>query len=510
MPVSLAIRRLPLVAIVVLAACGGSSAGPVVDADTDEVTSADVMVDVAVADVAPDLGKCPGGDLPRRALVAPAAGPVGLPFAGVAGDFALLTYAGKLTFSEVYSGCEAWVIFFHVPGVNDGLFASSPELLVREGAPDTHYLFISDAETQEARAALMDSVATNVDGRLKVWVAGPERRSERRARFHFGLDRASEVEGSLGAHFRDYMAATRDPQYVVDLGERGRAGLLSPSVVVIGPDQIFDAGGSLSPNVQAAPELGMATFLGPFLKWRALADYRRETSAGKSMSLFAETTASRLVTARILPEALSAGDGARLEVGVGCRALNPLACSEWDRIASVRLCLDGLDCADTLEVARWITPYWRRGQQRYSFELNDFVTVIRGAHAADGQGAVVQIELGPSWERATEWDLAVDLVVEARPDAPPRGLARLFGGNTFDGTYARTTSFQLPEDAKQVELLVLLSGHGQTEGDNCAEWCDHRHRFTINGQAGPMVLHEGPAIGSPRGCALAEGVIPLQ
>ena len=66
-------------------------------------------------------------------------------------------------------------------------------------------------------------------------------------------------------------------------------------------------------------------------------------------------------------------------------------------------------------------------------------------------------------------------------------------------------------DASRVELVVILSGHGQTDGDNCAEWCDHRHHFTVNDTALP-VIRPTDATGTLRGCAVraVEGVPPGQ
>ena len=36
---------------------------------------------------------------------------------------------------------------------------------------------------------------------------------------------------------------------------------------------------------------------------------------------------------------------------------------------------------------------------------------------------------------------------------------------------------------RQRGLVTIISGHGQTDGDMCAEWCNHEHYFTVNGSA---------------------------
>ena len=72
-------------------------------------------------------------------------------------------------------------------------------------------------------------------------------------------------------------------------------------------------------------------------------------------------------------------------------------------------------------------------------------------------------------------------------------------------------SFTPPADATRVELVLILSGHGQAGMTNCSEWCDHRHQFGVNGTDLPEIRHEGD-IGSAAGCgpAAAFGVSPGQ
>ena len=63
-----------------------------------------------------------------------------------------------------------------------------------------------------------------------------------------------------------------------------------------------------------------------------------------------------------------------------------------------------------------------------------------------------------------------------------------------------------------MELVTILSGHGQVTGNNCAEWCDHRHTFSVNATALPTIMHSDATIGSALGCAehAVDGWIPGQ
>ena len=55
--------------------------------------------------------------------------------------------------------------------------------------------------------------------------------------------------------------------------------------------------------------------------------------------------------------------------------MNPFACSEWDRIGRIELCRD-LECTQKDEIARWITPYWRRGTRRWFLDVSPFLALL--------------------------------------------------------------------------------------------------------------------------------------
>lgn len=73
-------------------------------------------------------------------------------------------------------------------------------------------------------------------------------------------------------------------------------------------------------------------------------------------------------------------------------------------------------------------------------------------------------------------------------------------------------SVAVPADAAKVELMTVVTGHGfGNTKEACAEFCDHQHRFTVNGDY--EVTKEHPTAGTRWGCAeqvYSEGVIPNQ
>ena len=93
------------------------------------------------------------------------------------------------------------------------------------------------------------------------------------------------------------------------------------------------------------------------------------------------------------------------------------------------------------------------------------------------------------------------------------GVERAFTGGGFNASYNDREAFKFtpPSTAKKVELVTILSGHGQDETTNCAEWCDHRHQFVVNSENLEEIRHEGQ-IGSTGGCgwAAAKGASPGQ
>jgi hypothetical protein len=258
----------------------------------------------------------------------------------------------------------------------------------------------------------------------------------------------------------------------------------------------------------------MAAYLGHFYEYRGVLEARLASEKGTTViSLVDETSSARIWTPTVeLPSAalMSAFDTLNVDIAITCDAHNPFACSEWDRIGTVRLCSDGSDCASPLEIARFITPYWRRGRQHYFIDASPFLGLLRagGTHS-------FRIDFGPDFERPTEWLAKVSLRLRKSGGEPrAMGAELAFVGGAFDETYNQRADFHFkpPVDATRVELVTLLTGHGQDMTSNCAEWCDHRHTFSVNGTKLPEIKHEGEAIGTLTGCAsrAADGVIPGQ
>lgn len=432
----------------------------------------------------------------------------------VAGDFTIHELDGStFTLSEQWSGCESYVFLAHFPGRTDDLFEGVLDRFFLEGARNVRYFVISDSEFEDDRRAFAERMSASLDEGLGFHGVGPEDQTFWRERFHFATDRLTAVEGSVSAHINDYIAWAATPAAAVDLAERGVARPPLPVVFGIDRAQQWDVGTNLSPAVGMEPQLGMAAFLGHFYEYRAALDARLAAESDATVvSLIDERTTGRVFTREVaLPSAaeMAAFDTMEVDIEITCEHMNPFGCSEWDRIGSVQLCADGMPCMERLELARWITPYWRPGRQRYAIDASPLLGLLQ-----DGGMKTFFVELGPDWERPTEWVAQVSLRLRTRGGvARPRGAVLAFRGGAFNDTYntREPFSFTPPAGSTRVELVTILSGHGQEAANNCAEWCDHRHEFAVNGTELPVIAYDG-MIGDARGCAARsnEGVIPGQ
>lgn len=500
-------RALALFALLSSIGCGDSTSDP----------DAGVLGEAGLADGGSDgevgsTSVCERQGLSPRTFVADGEGVM---FGDRAGEFSVNLVGGETwTFSEEFSGCESYVFFTYFPpasvGIDDGdtIFASYPDDLFERGPENVHYFFMSWEEGASARenrmSALRDSALEGIDTLL----SDEASRQHWRSHFHFVTDRVTEISGSLGEFYRDYITYLTSDEAITDLGDRGRTSAPLPFVLGIDRDQRWDAGGSLDPFVGGNPEFGMAAFLPDFYNFRHDLDQRLASETADEVVLLDEQVTERVfVRAATLPD-LADARSFSVDVQVNCPDRSPFECSEWDRNARVSLCVDGEECMDRRELVRWITPYWRRGRRRWEIDASPLLGLLR-----EGGERHFHIEMGPSWERATPRDARIALRFRSEGEARATGAVRAFTGGGFDEEYNTREPFVFtpPVGVSRVELVTLVSGHGQEAANGCAEWCDHRHQFTVNDTALDLVRYRG-AISSRTGCAFAaeRGVPPGQ
>lgn len=444
----------------------------------------------AAADAGPDADHCEALGLPRAALRAG----TGSGFDDVAGDFTVETLNGTWTLEERFSGCDSYVFLnFAATDYGQALFETRADELYLNGPRNVHYFFTSYDERESAIRARMEALADEFEVGFDAFELSEEERAFWRSRLHFVIEPLVEVEGSVGELVRE--------QSIIH------------HTFAIMRDQRFDPLGSLYEfgAFGAEPDLGMAAYAGPYYNYLAALSARLASEDVTVISLADETdvTARLLERDAVLPDAaaMAAFDTMELDVEVHCRQ-DPANCSEWDRNAYIHLCVDEA-CSEMLELGRWITPYSRPGRMRWVWDASPLLGLLQ-----DGGARRFRITTGPDWEEPTRYDLNVSLRLSSRGEAHAAAAELAFTGGPFDASYndgRAPFTFTPPAGTSKVELLLIVSGHGQSAPYNCAEWCNHEHTFTLNESATYRVDFPDEA-GEPLGCAnrAAEGVVPGQ
>ncbi len=478
------------------------------------------VVDMAMPDAAVPVDQCEALGFTKRDFYEGGIGGPSYNFGALAGDFSVTTLRGEWSLRAEWSGCDSYVFLTHFPDLRgnpsgawfgDLVWGSQLEALALTSPKNVHYFFISYERAPAARAALIEAQQTRFEQTLVAWLPDEGERDHWRARVHFVTDRASEIEGSVGGFVTDYMNYLFDPSSSVDLGGRGMAQAPLPFAFAIDRQQRWDSVGTLSPHVGASPEWSMVAYSPHFYNHKAALEERDSNEEVTKVELIDEdVTARHIVRTGMLPDAAAMAnfDTLFIDIEVHCPHRNVFACSEWDRIGRVMFCLDP-ECMEQREIARWITPYWRRGTRRWMIDASPFL----GLMSAGGE-QTFRLVMGPNWERGTERKARFELRLSSSGKGRALGAERVYQGGGFNAEYNMNhgpVSFAVPAEAARAELVVILSGHGQSDGNNCSEWCDHRHDFAVNGNPIGEIRSELP-VGSMRGCAdkAGEGVPPGQ
>lgn len=489
-----------------------SDAGFQVDATNDAAAVSDNDAGTADAGIPPVPQICQDfGATPQPFKTADSS----FNFGDIAGDFTVNELDGRRwNLLENWTGCESYVfinyISIPVRSTHVEIFNSPVDDLVQ--TPLNSHIFFTSTESSNARADRVAQWKARVDAVIDRDFPDPADNAAQKARFHYVIDDPAQIAGSVGAFYTSYVDYANSAEALVDLGERGRASAPLPYFFAIDRDQEWDSGGSPTQVVGGTAAARMASYLPAFFNHKAsLRDAQAIETGIQTFALIDEALTERVVIrSATLPSAseMAAFDTLEFDVSVNCPHRNVFACSEWDRIARISLC-DNVDCDSRTELVRWITPYWRRGERRWVMDASALLALIR-----TGGARSFRIEFGPTWERATSRDVRVVLRLSNQNKGETSGgVIPAFGGGSFDDEYNNRSplEFMLPANGRRAELVVIVSGHGQDDVTNCAEWCDHRHQFTVNGTPNPEIRHVG-SIGSIGGCgpAAAQGVPPGQ
>ena len=183
-------------------------------------------------------------------------------------------------------------------------------------------------------------------------------------------------------------------------------------------------------------------------------------------------------------------------------------CDDYDRIARMFICNeDGSNCN---EAARWITPFDR--QPHHLTDISPFISMLKSG----GNKMVKFQESG--WPNSLLTMRFRFYHGEDLTDTPQTFQPMWVGTIPFNPDFDDNTPpivFEVPDDATKVEFVSYITGHGWGSNGtfNCAEFCNSKHIFTVNGG-----VHEFetayPEAGDNNYCmepaTIAQGVKPNQ
>ncbi len=214
-------------------------------------------------------------------------------------------------------------------------------------------------------------------------------------------------------------------------------------------------------------------------------------------------TGRRAIADVTLPDAATMATFDTLEVDftMSCTGNRKSQCPAWDYLVYLYLCDPANPDQCNVEFGRWITPYWSGG--RWVTDLSPMLALINeGGPRRFGFWTVQHYKL----------DMTFRLSNRGKGLVPKRAVPLLSGGDYRQGYNQRYSpmAFEMPDWAEKVEVVALITGHGQNDDEGCGEFCNHTHHFAVNG--GAEHVKEHPTAGTLMGCAdrVGEGVVPNQ
>jgi len=178
-------------------------------------------------------------------------------------------------------------------------------------------------------------------------------------------------------------------------------------------------------------------------------------------------------------------------------------CGAWDYLANVYI-QDETDTETWIEVARFITTYHREG--RYVVDATPMLAFMR-----NGGTRPLKVHVSPSWNQQAYLS-QMDFRFSNQGKGWTPGKANfLWKGAGFNAEYNskfEPVAVDIPATTKRAELWAIITGHGM-KTQNCAEFCNHQHYFTVNRN---IHSKNHPDVNKNEGCIdqIENGMVPNQ
>ena len=162
------------------------------------------------------------------------------------------------------------------------------------------------------------------------------------------------------------------------------------------------------------------------------------------------------------------------------------------------------------EITRWITPFGR--QPRHLTDISPLLPMLR-------PGGTKLFKFQESGWPNSLLTMKLRLYNQSSNDINPKEHFPMWSGTVgFNSEYGNNRPpliFDVPENVQRVEFVAFITGHGWGDMScyNCAEFCNSKHIFSLNGGVYDFE-RSFPNAGSNDYCmsleAISEGVIPNQ
>ncbi|MBI2389192.1 MAG: hypothetical protein HYV09_06210 [Deltaproteobacteria bacterium] len=165
-------------------------------------------------------------------------------------------------------------------------------------------------------------------------------------------------------------------------------------------------------------------------------------------------------------------------------------CDAWDRFGTLGIVTKKGDKPEddtVIEVARFITPYAVAG--KWDIDVTDLRPLLRGKLT---MRAFIDTWVGPGSSYGNGWSLSASFEMKGGvPEKEPVAVLPIWtmhSGVYGDPAKPIATSFPeqkltLPTGATSYAVRTLVTGHGQGNLENCAEFCPREHTVTVSGVA---------------------------
>jgi hypothetical protein len=504
---------LPLAGLLAYPACGG-----------DDSVATDAGEDTTQADVdaaPPPSAACQALGLASRAW---STGPYGTHRGEIAGDFTLPMLDGtSFTLSTEFSGCDVYVFVPDTITISSTNLASvwtkSLDKLLAASPPNVHYFFVSRKFGSVADASLQ-GMQQQVDDTLAKMSAADQ--AQWAPRLHVVGTTAKDVGNWVG----DALFTQAATGMSIDRRQ-----------VIHGVGNLSDVKIATTGSWPWAEDLSYVANEPIYLNAQSDELDRLDGENATVVTLFQGEVLSEYADVDVtLPSAAEMATFDTLEIEVTQQCPNPNAieennCGAWDYLAELYVgtpaatgdagadasAADAGDAGDAgadggdggaqwdwTEIGRFITSYHR--ETHWVVDVTPMLVLLK-----DGGTRHFRWSFAPPWNvQPTATKLSLRFSNQGKAYKPAEATY-LFSGGSFDSQYnvgRAPASVPIPSDAKKVDLYVTVTGHGGAT-NNCSEFCDHAHEFTVNAAT---YTKDFPMAGTDDGCIAQEtnGMTPNQ